>query len=85
MAATPTVWSGQFGRFGQLVVSNATQGLDLSNLRVVSGALALASECPEFPDPHPALRAADAHWHERFKAITTGEVQLEDSNGNGNR
>src|ERR1700760_4157700 len=31
--ATSTAWSGQFLRFGQLVVSKGANGLDLSNLR----------------------------------------------------
>jgi hypothetical protein len=33
MSATTTVWSGQFQRYGRLIVSNGAQGLDLSNLR----------------------------------------------------
>ena len=33
MSTTSTPWSGQFLRYGQLVVSKGGQGLDLSNLR----------------------------------------------------
>ena len=33
MSASSTVWSGQFQRYGQLIVSKGSQGLDLSNLR----------------------------------------------------